>query len=131
MNYDYSKNSMAVVASDGAGNGAVLWYVGGHLSNEIEEAGLHHLGDLGLDGADCGIWVWEGKYLWSPGGYEYPEDGDMDCVGDFRPPTQEEWVFIMKGESPWNDDDWLLTEESKEPEHGNYGTFLKLKKFQE
>jgi len=128
MNYDYSKNSMAVVASDGNGNGAVLWYVGGHINNEIEEVGLHHLGDLGLDGADCGIWVWEGKYLWYPGSYEYPEDGDMDCVGDFRPPTQEEWTCIMQGRCPWNEDDWLLPEGHAELPCSDFSTFLKIER---
>ncbi len=65
-NYDFSKPALAVVASDGRGNGAVLWTVGAHLNLEIEEMGLHRLDELWLDDAPLGISVWEGKGIWFP-----------------------------------------------------------------
>jgi hypothetical protein len=95
--------SKAVVASDGLGNGCVIWYVGGALESEIEEAGLTDLSDLGLNDAPQGISVWEGVYIWLPGGHECPDDGTTDPSGAFRPPTAEEWTLIQSGKNPWAD----------------------------
>lgn len=93
--------SRGVVACDGKGNGCVLWYAGASLANEIEEGGLVHLGDLGLDDAPNGISVWEGRYFWTRGPYEYPDDGDSYPSGKFRDPTEEEWQKIRAGRCPW------------------------------
>lgn len=95
--------SKAVVACDARGNGAVLWFVGESLRNEIEEAGLRQLGDLGLDDAPCGVSVWEGSYVWTPGPYEHPEDGDVSPAGCFRAPTDAEWAAIREGCNPWKE----------------------------
>ncbi len=107
-NYDFSKPSLAVVASDGQGEGAVLWTVGAHLNLEMEEIGLYRLDELGLDNAPLGISVWEGKGVWSRGPWEHPQDGDMELVGEFRDPTKLEWAFIKDNECPWNDEEWKL-----------------------
>lgn len=93
----------AVVASDGNGNGCVVWYVGESMRNEIEECGFRGLDELGLDDAPAGISVWEGTYVWIRGGYECPEDGEM-VVGSnsaFRAPTDEEWTAIREKRNPW------------------------------
>lgn len=105
---DFSKTNLAVIASDSRGNGVVLWYVGGHISNEIDDVGLRLTGDLGLDDAPEGICVWEGNFKWSPGPWEYPDDGDFYPVGKFRQPTPEEWESIHKNECPWNPQEWFL-----------------------
>lgn len=105
--WDREKKSLAVVASNGS-HGAVIWYVGFSISMEVEEAGLDTLCDLGLDDAPVGISIWEGTYVWSPGPFEHPNDGDMWPSGSFRDPTDDEWQAIRKGECPWNPDDWRV-----------------------
>lgn len=107
-NYDFSKKSLAVIASNEKGEGVVLWSVGGHIKMEMEECGLRYIQDLGISPPASGIYVWEGKYIWSPGSYEHPEDGEMNPVGTFRLPTEEEWVNIKLNECPWNDSEWKL-----------------------
>ena len=97
---DEEWHSKAVIASDG-GDGRVLWYVGGSLRASIDEGGVTCLADLGLDDAPHGISVWEGSYIWSPGGYEYPEDGNLDPSGKFRAPNDAEWEYIKEGKNPW------------------------------
>jgi hypothetical protein len=93
--------SKAVIAANDKGFGCVVWYVGPGLTNEIEEVGLHELGDLGLDDAPEGISVWEGVFVWQPGPYEHPDDGDLVPSGTFRKPTDEEWIAIREGRNPW------------------------------
>jgi hypothetical protein len=104
--YNFALNTLAVIASDDSGNYVILWEVGPHIRLELEETGLS-LETLDLDPEDQGIWVWDGRGVWYPGPYEYPQDGDMVLEGTFRPPTDEEWAAIHRNECPWNDDDWL------------------------
>ncbi|NJO18701.1 MAG: hypothetical protein HC877_24135 [Thioploca sp.] len=96
----FDEPSKGIIASNGAGQGCVLWAVGAHLRFELEEVGLTMLGDLGLDDAPLGISVWEGKYIWQPGNWEHPLDGDMVPCGTFRSPTEEEWTAIRAGRCP-------------------------------
>lgn len=103
---DWERDSLAVIACDGNGNGAVLWTVGTHVKFEMEECGLVQLDDLGLDNAPVGISIWTGKYLWSPGPWECPNDGSTDAVGTFRPPTDEEWRAIHEARCPWDEEEW-------------------------
>ena len=98
---DSKKPSRAIIACDGNGNGVVLTAVGERLRIEIEEHGLRHLSDLGLDDAPQGISVWEGTYVWSPGPFECPEDGCCNAVGTFRVPTDEELRAARDGHNPW------------------------------
>lgn len=93
--------SRGVIASDGKGNGCVMWAVGAHLRFELEECGFVQLVDLGLDAAPRGISVWEGKYFYQRGGFEHPEDGEMYPRGKFRRPTDEEWRAIRENRPPW------------------------------
>lgn len=101
--YNFEDPSKAVVANYG-GDGVVVWYTGGHLDYEINEAGMGvWLADLGLDDAPDGISVWEGRYIGTQhdtiDGTEY----DTECVGEFRDPTPEEWARIQKNECPWDE----------------------------
>lgn len=99
--------SRAVIASDGKGHGAVVWWVGIALWSEIAEAGLTDLGDLGLDDAPAGISIWEGKLRAYQTGN--PLDGyDQDtCLdGRFRDLTDEEWEAIQDARPPWDERDW-------------------------
>lgn len=101
--YDWSKPSLAVVASDGDGRGCVLWTAGPHVQSFLDEIG-RGLDDIGLDDAPDGISVWEGKIKT----YHYYEgDYDADLTGKFREPSDEEWQSIQRGECPWNDEDWI------------------------
>lgn len=106
--YDFDKSSLAVIAVNDKDVGAVLWAVGGPLRFEIDEAGLTHLDDLGIFPPSAGVWVWEGKYVWHDGPYEYPKDGETTPEGTFRQPTDEEWSAIRAGRCPWDDEDWKL-----------------------
>lgn len=112
--YNFSKKSLVAIACGANDNGAVLWAVGGHIRMELEEAGLTSLEDLGITPPSAGVWVWEGRYAWVPGGFECPEDGSMDPVGTHRAPTEEEWSCIRKGQCPWDDSEWLLPEYKEE-----------------
>jgi hypothetical protein len=87
--------SRAVVAAAGAGEwGVVLWYRGPGIEREIEDVGLgQRIDSLGLFDAPIGVSVWEGDYAMV--------GSDMECRGEFRDPTSEEWVAIQRGESPW------------------------------
>ncbi len=107
--WDWGKKSRAVIASRN-GDGAVLWWVGGHLDFEICESGLSSLDDLGLDNAPDGVHVWEGVYHYteSYGEYGGPGDGcEAEPDGEFRKPTEEEWVAIREARCPWDENDWL------------------------
>lgn len=93
--------SRAVVANHKNATGIVLWCTDhSHISMEIEQTS-RRLDDLGLDDAPDGISVWEGCYVWRPGGYECPQDGTTDPQGEFRTPTEDEWLAIREGRSPW------------------------------
>lgn len=93
--------SRAVVANHDRRVGIVLWYTDhSRISMEID-AISGRLDDLGLDDAPNGISIWEGDYVWRPGGYECPQDGYSDPVGKFRSPTDAEWQAIREGRSPW------------------------------
>ena len=111
--YDFSKPSLAVVACDEDENALVLWAVGGHIKMEQEEVGLWTAEELGLTPPKPGIWVWEGKYVWSPGPWEHPQDGDMNPVGEWREPYEDEWENIKCGTNPW-DNTWWLTKEARD-----------------
>jgi hypothetical protein len=97
--YDFSKTSLAVVASDGHGNGCVLHHVGGHIAFDLCEVG-RGLGDIGLDNAPEGISIWEGKHEGS--------GEDITLEGDFRDPTDAEAAAIAAGECPWDESEWFL-----------------------
>lgn len=106
--YDFAKPSLAVVACN-CGDGAILWYVGGHLAFEIEEGYGNQLGDLGLDHAPHGISIWEGKVIYTQSEhFEGSMECDSDTVGEFRRPTPEEWAKIQEGCNPWDRSEWML-----------------------
>jgi hypothetical protein len=99
----WDKDSLAVIACDGKGNGAVLWTVGPHVRLEMDEGGLRDLGDLGLDDAPAGVSIWVGRYVTDGGGY-CNEEADTYPKGGFRAPTDEEWTAIREGRCPWIDE---------------------------
>ena len=106
-NYDFSKPSLAVVAlgEEEPEVPALLWTVGPHVRMETQEAGLE-FSELGLVPEEPGIWIWEGTSIWHPGGFECPDDGDIELVGKFRKPTDAEWTAIRCGCCPWDDEQW-------------------------
>lgn len=94
--------SRAVIANHDNCTGLVLWHTAdSYLDHEIDQLGSRRLDDLGLDDAPHGISIWEGTYVWQPGGYECPEDGMSMPDGRFRSPTDDEWVAIRDGRNPW------------------------------
>lgn len=108
---DWSKASLAVIASDGKGNGCVLHYVGAHLHQWMSDVG-RSLADLGLDDAPCGISIWEGKtHAWR----SYDGEYDAELDGAFREPTPEEWGCINADDCPWDEHEWVPV---KETSHG-------------
>ena len=110
---DLSPRFTAIVASDGkVPCGCVLWHEPRTiLASEIEDFGLRSLDELGLHLAPHGISVVTGLYIWHPGGYEYPQDGEFSVEDvKFRPPTDEEWKLIQAGVDPWAEQRNLLEE---------------------
>lgn len=93
-----------VLVAAGPHRGAVLEYEGSGISNEIDEAGLYELDELGLDDAPRGLSVWEGDYIWEDGwceGHRSPENGQSHPEGKFRPLTAEEWATVSAGKPLW------------------------------
>ena len=71
------------------------------MEEEIDQCGTRRTDDHMLDDAPDGIFVWEGDHKWIPGGYFNPEEGEMEPVGEFRMPTEEEWQAIKENRNPW------------------------------
>lgn len=97
---DEKEQNFAVIAGDDRGHSIVLWHHGEQIDSEVAALGRHTY-DLGLDDAPAGVTVWEGRYVWHPGSYECPNDGDSEAVGKFRAPTDDEWAAIRAGRNPW------------------------------
>ncbi len=106
---DWSKPSLAVVACDGHGHGCILSTAGPHVAHEISVIG-RELSDLGLDDAPEGLSVWKGRIKTST---SYEGEVDAWLEGEFRDPTDEEWVAIRNGECPWSESNWNLVEPSR------------------
>jgi len=100
--WDWSKGSIALVASDGE-RVVILDYIGGPLDYWVCEIGERSV--LDEIEQENGIWIWEGTIK-----NHRSYDGECDewLEGEFRPPTDEEWANIIDGESLWGDigDDW-------------------------
>lgn len=105
--WDYEKDgtiykSCAVVATDGKGNDVLLHCYGPAFDWHVEQYG-HTCDALCLDGyTEPGVWVFEGTL----GSVRHETlDGtewDLESEGDWRAPTDEEWVLIKDGECPWD-----------------------------
>ncbi len=108
--WNYQKNCLAVVSiPDDESQGVVIWYVGGRLSDEIEENG-RFLEDLDLYSHEgmTGIMVWEGNYKYIDSADKYDDPTGWVAFGEFREPTEDEWTSIMKNECPWDERDWYI-----------------------
>lgn len=103
-NYDPEKKCLAVIAESPLGTGIVLWTVGGDVVEKINELGNNTF-DLALVPPSYGVWVWEGKYVLADDETETDEFGPL---GEFRRPTEEEWIAIREGRCPWNDEEWKV-----------------------
>lgn len=101
--WDWSKGSMAVIASDGK-RAMVLDYVGGPLDYWLNEAGI----DDEFHGIDAGLWVWEGSMV---NHVDYWGERDSELVGDLRPLTPEEWEDRSGGEEIWIESNYRCCEE--------------------
>jgi hypothetical protein len=104
----WKRDSLAVIACNGRGEGCVLFTAGPHVRLELEEHSMATLSDLGLDDAPGGISVWVGRYVFFNTSHPLgPDEGYVsEPRGSFRAPTDAEWAAIRKGENPWNDADW-------------------------
>lgn len=96
-----------VLVAQGPQRGAILEYEGSGITNEIHEAGLYDLDELGLDDAPEGLSIWEGDYVWEDGwfeGYRSPENGEAHPKGEFRRLTPEEWSTLSANQPLWPSD---------------------------
>lgn len=93
--------SKAVIANRENGRGCIIWVTLGSLLEDQMREGSDDLADLGLDDAPPGISIWEGTFVWRPGSWEYPQDGELWPKGAFRAPSDDEWAAIREGRSPW------------------------------
>jgi hypothetical protein len=111
----YLNECAALVACDGRGHGIIiqakqycaLWW-------DMDQVGSVDLSDYGLDLAPKGISIWEGKGVWSPGGYECPQDGQMDFEGEFRRMTAEETAKVQAGDLVWPEEEDVDEDEGTE-----------------
>jgi hypothetical protein len=110
----WDKDSCALIASNGKGEGVILFTGGPHVRYELEEGCCSaYLCDYGLDDAPAGLSVWEGKYLLE-GNISYNDaDGDITTQpkGKFRPLTDLEWEHVKNNKSPWDETYWMLNTE--------------------
>lgn len=99
---DWSKPSRAVIASDGDGNGVILWHMGA-LSHEVEQIRSESLGDYGFDDCPQGIHVWEGIHeeKTKPADFTGSNETLMVPKGDYRSPSDEEWQALREHRCPW------------------------------
>lgn len=95
------EQSSALVADGKYGGCIVSAKSGCVLEVQLSEVGSSRLDDYGLDDAPHGISIWEGYSLWIPGGYEYPQDGELDFRGEFRKLTPDELTKLANGEPLW------------------------------
>lgn len=111
----YTTDCAALVACDGRGHGIIiqakqycaLWW-------DMDQVGSVELSDYGLDLAPKGVSIWEGMGVWSPGGYECPQDGQMDFEGDFRRLTSEEAAKVQVGDLIWPEEEDVDEDEGTE-----------------
>lgn len=114
--FNWDQDSQAVVASDGAESGAVLWTGGPHVLFQLEKYGANNIYDLGLGNAPHGVSIWTGKYT-----YGSELDGTLEGAlvraaeahGKFREPTPEEWKAIRASRCPWDGNEWRLTDKKR------------------
>ena len=107
LDYNMDMPSLVAVAYNEEWDlGVVLCGVGGGFELETYEAGERDMECLGLTPPKAGIWIWEGQFIWTPGPYEYPQDGDMNPVGSWRRATDHELAALVNGTRPWNEEDW-------------------------
>lgn len=101
------KDSRALIASDGNGNGCVISYVGEGIHYMLSETS-QRLDDIGLDDAPQGLRIWEGRARGGEvtHGLEGTDYGDVYLVGAFRELTSLEWDAVIKGRVPWHVEDW-------------------------
>jgi hypothetical protein len=93
--------SAALVCNGQYGGMLVQVKPGCCLETDSSEGETFMLGDFGLDDAPNGLSVWEGYDHWQPGGYEYPQDGELYYTGKFRPLTAGEVAVLASGGSLW------------------------------
>jgi len=98
-----------------------------HVEHDIQELGSRYIEDIlgKLQPPESGVWIWEGKQVWSSG--RLP-DGDYDHDVDYRDgkwrrPTDTEIAQLVRGETPWplpreEDDDDKARSVSGEPSPG-------------
>lgn len=90
----------AVIASDGAGNGAVLFWEGADFEHEIGSEYFDELSDLGLDDAPHGLRIWEGRYVYTNCSGETDEGYYSVPKGKFRELNDTEWEHMKRGKNP-------------------------------
>lgn len=95
----------AVICSDGDEHELFLFLSGEDARTEVDEVGSHSPMDHDIaETPGPGIWVWEGilKYRsWRD--LEGCYDQEINWVGSFRAPTEDEWRCIRLGRTPWPD----------------------------
>lgn len=112
---NWDKPSKALIASDGEGNGCILFHCGPHIEEEINAVG-RDLTSLGLDDCPKGLRVWEGRWsiITTPSSPNGPEEYDTEAKGEFRKPNDGEWYCIKNGLKLWDEKEWLKNEEPEE-----------------
>lgn len=118
--YDWDKPSLALVAvvcrpdHVPAEEEILLYAVGGHVRLNLDEHGLDWPAFAPADSRkhlpESGLYVWEGRLARGSVSFEGHYDGD-ELRGAYRLPTTEEIQAFLRGESPWNNEDWLLPED--------------------
>lgn len=109
----WGKESVALVACDGQGNGCVLQTGGPAVAMALEEWG-RGLSDIGLDDAPKGLSVWFGRLVDTTSGAtsDHPEEPDAELHGFFEPLTSKQWDQLKSGRLLWDEAEWGLKEDA-------------------
>lgn len=106
-----------LAAYDTGGNPVLMCVKGPAMEAEIDAVGADANEYIAyVEGAASKLLVVTCRPHWSPGPYEYPDDGQMyfDEESSERPPTDEEWEFIKRGDMDGLMASWTDIESAQE-----------------
>lgn len=109
LNTESRKNEperfMAVISPSNSNDAAIAWQ-GEGVSYEIEELSpllddFFNSYEPWAKDMDHGIWVWEGRLVYTGGYSMWNDDCEVTFQGKWRPPTRKELNNLCRYNDPW------------------------------